>query len=84
MASSFDPRVLPVGPAGQHSRTALLILGSALLSGCTLISPGTPPPRAGSTPLDPLLRSRNAAAEAAAAADAATRRRQAAVQQAMP
>jgi hypothetical protein len=57
-----------------------MALVSGLLAGCTLVSPSAPP-KAVSTPLDPMLRTRTTAAEAAAAADAARRRSEAAVQQ---
>lgn len=83
MASPTDRR-----PMHRHRQEALagvapIVLVCGLLAGCTLVSPSAPP-KAVSTPLDPMLRTRTTAAEAAAAADAARQRSEAAVQQAMP
>jgi len=83
MASPTDRRPMRVYSRVAFAAAAQLALICGLLAGCTLVSPSAPP-KAVSTPLDPMLRTRTTAAEAAAAADAARRRSEAAVQQAMP
>lgn len=82
MASRSDHWLLRVPSRDALRRGAQVALACGLLTGCMLVSPSTPP-RAVSTPLDPMLRTRNKAAEAAAAADAARRRSETAVQQAL-
>jgi len=83
MASPTDRRPMRVHSQAALAGAAQMALVYGLLAGCTLVSPSAPP-KAVSTPLDPMLRTRTTAAEAAAAADAARRRSEAAVQQAMP
>jgi hypothetical protein len=75
-------------PRQSRSQRAIGSIGwlsllAVVLCGCLPVST-SPPPRAPSTPVDPLLQTRTRAAEAAAAADAARRRSEEAVKQAMP